>query len=180
MQVALWQEQALKGNALPIVGSSDSHNHDSDTDGFANRFTLVFAKENNTESILSAIRKGYSVAGEHPKGDQHEVRFYGSLRLVRFAHFLYDNYFNETWRLCVGEGILMRRYAQGEDVAGALAALADSVENFYKKYYGITPVEGLEPRVQTFLDRCLDAQRTLGPATKGSFITIYGGNERRE
>ncbi|MBQ4323044.1 MAG: hypothetical protein IJC19_03810 [Clostridia bacterium] len=180
MQVALWQEQALKGNALPIVGSSDSHNHDSDTDGFAHRFTLVFAKENDTESILSAIRKGYSVAGEHPKGDQHEVRFYGSLRLVRFAHFLYDNYFNETWRLCVGEGILMRRYAQGEDVAESLAALADSVENFYKKYYGITPVEGLEPRVQTFLDRCLDAQRTLGPATKGSFITIYGGNERRE
>jgi hypothetical protein len=109
MQVALWQEQCLKGNALPVVGSSDSHIHDSRTSGFARRFTVVFAKKNDTESILSAIRGGYSVAGEHPIEEDGEVRFYGSLRLVRFAHFLYDNYFNETWRLCVGEGIALAK-----------------------------------------------------------------------
>lgn len=180
MQVAIWQEQKLQGNGLPVVGSSDSHNHDSSADNFARRFTVVFAEKNDTESILSAIRKGYCVAAETPKGDDVEVRFYGSLRLVRFAHFLYENYFNETWRLCLGEGILMRRYAEGEDVAAQLASVADTVENFYKKFYGITPVDGLSPRVTDFLDRCLEMQKTLGPETKGSYLYYYGGNERRE
>jgi len=180
MQVAQWQDQCLRGNALPVVGSSDSHNHDSAQSGFNHRFTLVFAEKNDTESILSAIRKGYSVAAETPMDRDEEVRFYGSLRLVRFAHFLYENYFNETWRLCVGEGILMRRYAEGEEVGAELASLSGTVENFYLRFFGKTLVDGLPSRVNTFLDRCLEAQKTLGPNTKGSFLTIYGGNERRE
>ena len=58
----------MKGNALPIVGSSDSHNHDFEKcSSFARHFTLVFAKENTTEAILDAIRSGYSLAAEIPQ-----------------------------------------------------------------------------------------------------------------
>ena len=179
LHLALWQEQTQKGNRLSVVGSSDSHNHDFAVGGFGKRFTLVFAKENTTEAILDAIRSGYSLAGELPYESDHDVRFYGgSLRMVLFAHFLFEHYFNETWRLCVGEGILMRRYAQGEAVEKELALLAPTVENFYQQFYGLSPAPDLTSRKE-FLDRCLKMQKN-GPATKGSNLYIYGGNERRE
>lgn len=181
MQVALWQEQVQRGYALPVVGSSDSHRHDSAAGSFARRFTLVFAEKNDTESILSAIRKGLCLAAELPSGTTEEVRFYGSLRLVRFAHFLYEFYFSETWRLCIGEGILMRRYAEGDtSVVGALSSLVGSVEQYYNKFYGKDAPVALTAQTEAFLDKCLDLQRTIGPVTKGSFLTVYGGNERRE
>lgn len=180
MQLALWQEQALKGNKLPPVGSSDSHDHDSETKSFARRFTIVFAKENTTPAIIEAIRGGYCVAGELPQTSNSDVRFYGDLRLVTFAHFLFENYFNETWRLCVGEGILMRRYAEGEDVAGQLAGFANVISDFYKKFYGIDPAPAIPAARIAFLDKCLELQRTVGPATKGSAIDLRGNNARRE
>ena len=180
LQVALWQEECLKGNNLPVVGSSDSHNHDHEKTVFARRFTIVFAKSNTTEDIMDAIRKGYSVAAELPPNNEEDVRFYGSVRLVLFAHFLFENYFNQTWRLCIGEGILMRRYTEGEDVAHALGALANTVENFYKKFYGITPAPYLTPERMAYLDECLAQQRTVGPITKGAALHIYDRNERRE
>ena len=180
LQVALWQEQRIKGNRIPIVGSSDSHNHDFEVGTFGRRFTVVFAKSNTQEAILEAIRKGYSVAGELPPSSASDVRFYGDLRLVLFAHFLFENYFNETWRLCVGEGILMRRYALGEPVGPILACLKDTVEHFYKQFYGRLPGPVVGPEQAAFLDDCLEKQKTLGPITKGATSTMMSNNARRE
>ena len=113
--------------------------------------------------------------------NESEVRFYSTkLRLVLFAHFLFENYFNETWRLCVGEGILMRRYAEGEDVGSALAALAGTVENHYKKFYGLLPAPVIPEKRRAFLDHAREQQKSLGPNTKGSSLFIYGKNGRRE
>ena len=179
MQLALWQEQALKGRKLSVVGSSDSHDHDFESKCFARRFSIVFAKENTTEAILDAVRAGYSVACELPQSSDSDVRIYGDLRLVCFAHFLFDNYFNETWRLCVGEGILMRRFAEGEDVAAQLAACSDTVENHYKKFYGITPAPAIPAERAAFLEKCLKLQRAKGPTSMGSSIEP-GINNRRE
>ena len=180
-QLALWQEQAIKGNKLSVVGSSDSHNHDFNGGSFARRFTMVFAQDNTTESILQAVRDGYCVAAELSLNDDNEARFYGDLRLVLFAQFLFDNYFNETWRLCVGEGILMRRYAQGdESVVTPLVALCDTVKHFYEQFYGKSEAPIVTPARQAFLDECREVQRTVGPETKGSNLFIYGPNARRE
>jgi len=171
LQLALWQEQCVKGNPIPVVGSSDSHNHDSAANDFGRRFTVVFAKENTTEAILEAIKEGYSVAGELATASDTDVRFYSpKMRLVMFSHFLYQNYFNQTWRLCVGEGILMRRYAEGEDVGETLSALAPTVENFYKKFYGKTEYNGLPEHTRAFLDKAREIQLAEGPLTKGSHI----------
>ena len=180
LQLNLWHAQCMKGNGLSVVGSSDSHNHDFAKTAFARRFTVVFAKSNTTADIMEAIRNGYSVAAELPPNNDEAVRFYGDLRLVLFAHFLFENYFDETWRLCIGEGILMRRYAEGEDVAQALGAMANTVENFYKKFYGITPAPRLSPERMAYLDECLEQQRTVGPVTKGAALYIYANNGRRE
>ena len=180
LQVALWQEQRIRGNNIPIVGSSDSHNHDFEVGTFGRRFTVVFAKSNTQDAILEAIRKGYSVAGELPPSSASDVRFYGDLRLVLFAQFLFENYFNETWRLCVGEGILMRRYALGEPVGPILACLKDTVEHFYKQFYGRLPGPVVGPEQAAFLDDCLEKQKTLGPITKGATSTMMSNNARRE
>ncbi|MBR6766720.1 MAG: CehA/McbA family metallohydrolase [Clostridia bacterium] len=181
LHLAQWQDQQMKGNVLPAVGSSDSHNHDFESAVFARAFTIVFARENTPEAILEAVKNGWCVAGEIPGEMDKGVRFYGgSLRLVMFAHFLYKNYFNETWKLCVGEGVLMRRYVQGENIQDVLAALKDSVPGFYRRYYGIDPAPVLPPDRIAFLDKCLQQQREIGPITKGSKIVIYGQNQRRE
>ena len=170
-QLALWQEQAFKGNLLPVVGSSDSHNHNFASDPFGRNITLVFAKDNTREAILEAIRDGYSVAGELPAESETDIRFYGSqLRLVNFAHFLYEHYFNETWRLCLGEGILMRRYVQGENVGELLAAFADTVSEFYQKFYGLLPAPTLSAEQRAFLDVCRERQMTEGPVSQGSIV----------
>ncbi len=181
MQVALWQDQMMQGNTLAPVGSSDSHNHDfMQNKNFARRVTIAFAKANTTEAILEAIKAGNTLAAEVTEGSQYNVQFYGSLRLVRFARFLWDHYFAETWRLCYGEGVLMRRYAEGEDVGALLGAMAGTVEEFYQKFYGLKPFEGIPADRKAHLDHCLEVQRTVGPITKGSNLYIYGGNERRE
>ncbi|MBR2406222.1 MAG: hypothetical protein IKB04_04165 [Clostridia bacterium] len=183
LQLTTWQEQAFKGNVLPVVGSSDSHNHYSPNGKFGRCFSVVFAKENTTASILEAVRSGYSVAGEVPRGDDADIRFYGSqFRLVAFAHFLYEHYFSETRRLCFGEGTLMQRYAEGEPVGELLAAFASTVSDFYKKFYGLLPAPTLPAERLAFLDRCRERQRTEGPATKGSKLYLYDNNTnvRRE
>ena len=181
LHMALWYGQQQKGNTMPAVGSSDSHNHDFESTVFARAFTVVFARENTPEAILKAVKNGWCVAGEIPRDADKGVRFYGgNLRLVMFAHFLYKNYFNETWKLCVGEGVLMRRYAQGEDVQNVIAALKDSVPKFYRQYYGIDPAPVLPESRIAFLDKCREKQQNVGPITKGSKIVIYGKNQRRE
>ena len=177
LQLALWQENCLKGNRLSVVGSSDSHNHDIEVESFGRRFTVVFAKENTCQAILEAVRKGLSVAAEYT--GNNEIRFYGNLRLVEFCHFLWQHYFSRTWQLCIGEGILMRRWALGEDVGQILSALAPTVENFYKRFYGLTPAPVLTDRQTRFLDKALEAQKA-GPISKGSKLYLYGTNERRE
>jgi len=130
LQLALWQHQSARGHKLPVVGSSDTHDHSRSSTPFARRFTVLLAKDNTTESILEAIRQGYCVAGELPLSSEEDVRFYGDLRLVKLAHFLYKNYFDKTFELCAAEGALMQRYASGDNVGEVLSALAPSVENF--------------------------------------------------
>lgn len=179
MQVALWIEQMRAGISIPVVGASDSHNHDYATDPyFSKRFSIVFARENTTDAIMEAVKNGYAVAAELAPNSDTSICFYSDqMRLVQFCHFLYKNYFNETWRLCLGEGILMRRYAEGEDVAAVLSALKDTVENFYKKFYGITPYRGLSPARHEYAETCLQIHREIGPVTKGSSLNLKPGNQ---
>ncbi len=181
MQLALWQEQILKGNDIPVLSSSDSHNHNFYATDFARRFTIVFAKSNTRDDILDAVRSGRCVAAEIPMEDDNEIRFYcKDVRLVAFAHFLYEYYFSETRRLSMGEGILMRRYAEGERVEEILGKLKSTVEDFYKQFFGRVKAQKLPEERLKFLDECLELQKALGPETCGSNLKVYGTNKRRE
>ena len=140
----------------------------------------MFAAANDTPSILAAVRQGYCVAGELSGAQGGEVRFYGSRRLVTFANFLFRTYFGKTKELCAAEGKLMERFVEGEDVSGVLSALADSVDTFYRRFYGLLPAPVIPPERMDWLDRLAQAQETSGVLTKGSNITLTPGRERRK
>ena len=93
---------------------------------------------------------------------------------------MFNNYFDKTFELCATEGALMQRYAAGEDVGEVLSALAPSVENFYKKFYGLTPAPVLSKERIEYLDALLEAQINSGIITKGSHLELYPKKERRE
>lgn len=180
LQNALWQEQRQKGNRIPVVASSDCHNHDGEN-YFGRAFTIVLAEDNTPEAVKAAILAGNSIAVEVPISNANEFRAYSpSFRLTAYARFLYEHCFNETWRLCVGEGILMRRHVWGEPVAEELSALAPTVENFYKQFFGRTPAPTLSAETLARLDALRQTQRTLGPETSGSKLYVYGSNVRHE
>lgn len=177
LQISLWLEQIQKGNTMPVVASSDSHCHDFAKDGFGRSFTIAFAKDNTEDSVKTAIKNGLCVACEIPLESDDEIRIYASeFRLVAFARFLWDNYFNNTWQMCIAEGNLMRRYAQGEDVKEVLAALSDSALNFYNKFFGKTKVDGLCKSRLDSLESLRTLQKESGLITSGSSLYIYGKN----
>ena len=60
------------------------------------------------------------------------------------------------------------------------AEMSDTVETFYKRFYGILSPLTITKENKAFLDKALDMQINVGPVSKGSDIFIYGGNERRE
>lgn len=180
LQLALWQKQAMKGNKLSVVGSSDSHRHSFEEEYFGHRFTIVFSKENSTDAILDAIRKGYSVAAEIPTESRQDLHVYGDFRLVAFSHFLFRNYFDKTMELCKTEGGLMQRYAAGEAVGELLSALAPSVERFYERFYGRSPAPTLSQERRDFLDELLHAQQSSGIYTKGSSLDSRSTNSCNE
>ncbi len=181
LQASMWHELALNGINISPVGSSDSHNHVTDGEFFGRRFTIVFAKDNTTEDILDAVRNGLCVAAECTFTDDiNNVRFHStSYRLVSYTNFLFRNYFTETYNLCVGEGVLMRRYARGEDVGALLNALAGSVKSFYEQFFGLAPAPTVSEKQAKFLDKCMEIQMNDGPLTIGSSITPNTTNPRK-
>lgn len=170
MSVAAWQELRVEGYNINVVGSSDVHEMD---DSFGGHFSVVFAKGNDRESILEAVKNGLSVAVEAGgDGKVRQYRCYGSLRLVTYVQFLLRNYFNKTCQIAEGEGVAMRRYLVGEEDGALLSAMAGRVDRFYGQFFGriAAPVPSKERQAFEAKWREVHAQ---GPLTKGSFIKLY-------
>ncbi|MGN1095525.1 MAG: PHP domain-containing protein [Eubacteriales bacterium] len=133
-QTALYYEMRSRGIDFPVVGNSDTH---GSTEANANRLvanTIVFAKENTRDAIVSAVKAGYSVAVD---GIPAEKRYVGIFRLIKYACFLMENYFPLHDKLCAEEGLLMRDYCFGDTAAGdKLNEICGSVPMLRKKYFG--------------------------------------------
>ncbi len=135
MQTALYNELRAQGCAMPVLGASDSHG--TINRGLFNKmYTIVFAQENETKSILSAVRKGMTAPVE-VYADSVNYSVHGSYRLVSYTRFLLEHYFAPQALLCQEEGILMRLYLLGDKQAGErLAQLKDRTDDYYKKRFG--------------------------------------------
>lgn len=140
--IALWADmQTTLGRPIPVVGNTDSHYTDADDPmrpaGNKGGYTLVFARDRSEENLLTAIRKGNSLAVS-TVGEPE--RIYGPYRLVKFARFLTDNFYPIYRRLCHGQGVLLSEYpvdgSPCEDTAQLLSELNRRSETFAQKFYG--------------------------------------------
>ena len=131
-QTIYYYDQCAKGNKVPIVGSTDSHSSINNRNAFICS-TIVFAPENTRESLISSIKDFYSVAVDTISA---EYRIVGDFRLVRYATFLYENFFPLHDELCYEEGLLMKRYVTGEeDAAAQLKAIQGRMKRQREKYF---------------------------------------------
>ena len=132
LQTVFYYEQCAKGNKYPIVGSTDSHSSFNNRNAFICS-TIVFAPENTRESLISSIKDFYTVAVDTISA---EYRMVGDLRLVKYASFLYENFFPLHDELCREEGMLMKLYATGdEDAARLLSAIHGRMKKQREKYF---------------------------------------------
>ncbi len=135
-QTALYYEMREKGIDHPVVGSTDSHNASAEN----NRnslicSTIVFAKENTRESLVSAIKDKYSVAVDTIST---EYRLVGDFRWIRYGAFLMENYFPIHDEVCRAEGHYLRRHFAGDTQATAvLAAMKGQLPALQKKYFDL-------------------------------------------
>lgn len=111
MQTAYYSEARSKGMTIPIVGSSDSHSTENGM-WFGWLYTIIFSKDMELESINTSIKDCLSVAVEQYPGEAFRV--YGPFRLVKYAHFLINEYFPLHDLLCIEEGRLMKDYMCGD------------------------------------------------------------------
>lgn len=131
-QTIFYYEQCAKGNKYPIVGSTDSHSSFNNRNAFICS-TIVFAPENTREGLMASIKDFYTVAVDTIST---EYRMVGDLRLVKYASFLYENFFPLHDELCREEGMLMKQYATGdEDAARLLKAIHGRMKKQREKYF---------------------------------------------
>lgn len=131
-QTAAYYAARADGVDLPIVGSTDAHTSVSATSSLICS-TIVFAHANERKAIISAVKDKYSIAVDTISA---EYRIVGDFRLMKYARFLLDNYFDLHDEMCMEEGRLMKLYVTGADEAAGdtLRAIAGRSERFLKKY----------------------------------------------
>lgn len=142
-QIALYNELCREGHRIPIVGSSDSHGTLTVRSGpaeepyslFTEERTLVFADENNRESIISAVLGGDSLCILKYL-NQYPHLAGGSYRHTQYTIFLIENYFPLKERLCLEEGRLMHEYIAGDlSAKDRIAVINEDIKKLESKYF---------------------------------------------
>lgn len=139
VSVSLWHELRAQGVKMSIVGSTDSHRTDPldfkapDNGGY----TLVFAPDRAPASIMSAVRKGFSLC-VNAKYTPEIIQ--GEHRLVKYTRFLLDNYYPTYINLCMGQGAVMADYPTdgkpSPELEALLGALNARSEAFAHAFFG--------------------------------------------
>lgn len=134
LQGALYQEARAKGFDLPVVGSSDTHS--AARRGFKTfdySWTIVFAE--NAAAVPEALLERYSVAVDNIQPEDKQI--YGSLRLVKYAWFLVENYYRCHDALCSDIGSAVLRYVFGDESQAQLIVLLEKeLEKYNKSFFG--------------------------------------------
>ena len=133
-QTLRYYEDRAKGIKYPIVGSTDSHNSIAEDNRNALICTtMVFAKENEREALISAIKEEYSVAVDTIS---KEYRLVGDFRLVKYTRFILDEFTPLHDELCFEEGRLMKAYVTGDETAlDGLKFIYGRMQKLYDKYF---------------------------------------------
>ena len=134
-QTGFYYEMKAKGIEAPVVGSTDSHGSTEHNRNALICSTIVFAKENTRESLISAIKEKYSIAVDTISA---EYRLVGDFRLMKYASFLMENYFPIHDLACRAEGYYMNRYIAGDARAEQiLKSMKGQLPELQKKYFRV-------------------------------------------
>lgn len=115
-QVSLWQQMREEGNAVPVVGSSDSHGT-VNSQWFGLSKMIVLSEECSKDAILKAVKERQVVVLEQYHGETFP-RVYGENRALEFVLFLLAEFMPLHDELCFEEGRLMKAYVCGDRQAG--------------------------------------------------------------
>ena len=135
LQLYAYMKARAEGIDFPVVGSSDSHNCTDLNPIRSVGQTIVFAKENERQALIDAVKEQYSVAVDNCS---KEFRLGGAFRFVSYGRFLKNEWFPLHDELCFEEGRLMREHVLGDpDAKKQLEALHGRVGKLMKKYFAI-------------------------------------------
>ncbi len=168
--VALWNELRVEGVRIPAVGSSDVHGIEK-AGAFPHFFTLCFAKSNDPDDIVAAVKAGNCVAVEAQGADYNrQHRCYGSLRLVTYAQYLLNHFYPHAQRIAQCEGIAMRQYAMNEAPAALIELCGKQAAEHRARFFGkLAPVLP-DAEMIAFEEKWRARHVEEGPVTKGSAI----------
>ncbi len=131
-QTSAYYDEYRRGNVLPIVGSTDSHNSTENNRNAAICSTIVFAHKNERADILQSIKDKYSVAVDTISA---EYRLVGEHRFQKYACYLMENFYPLHDRAAYSDGEVMRKYYHGEADAAVVEATAALAEKMFDKYF---------------------------------------------
>jgi len=134
-QTAIYYDEYRRGNVLPIVGSTDSHNSTENNRNAAICSTIVFAHKNERKDILQSIKDKYSVAVDTISA---EYRLVGEHRFQKYACYLMENFYPLHDRAAYSDGEVMRKYYLGEADASVVEATAALADKMFDKYFLLT------------------------------------------
>jgi len=172
--VAFWADLRAEGYPIKVVGSSDVHNYENCVH-FPFYYTICFAEKKEADSIVDAVRQGFSVAVESHGSDRtKQCRCYGSLRLVSYGQFLLKYYFPNTQRLAAGVGVAMRAFAM-EDADVSLIEQSNAlVEKYTARFFGRVAPKLPSPAIHAFEEKWRAVQSN-GPKARGSNVDSKPG-----
>ena len=132
-QVQKYHDYRAKGITVPIVGNTDTHGSTPYNPHWHSARTIVLAHENTRDALVGAVKSFYNVAVQDIND---HVEVLGSLRMMQYCWFLYENYFPLHDELCFEEGRLMKEYACGDEEAGEdLKRIGRRMEKLRRKYF---------------------------------------------
>lgn len=170
--VSHWAQMRVEGLKISVVGSSDVHKIEKSAD-FPVHFTVCFAKKNDNDSIIEAVKNGYSVAVETAdSGYNLQHRCYGEHRLVMYTQFLLHYYFPERMRIIEGEGIAMRQFAMEDAPVELVELIAQQGQKFTDRFFGKKAPALPSRKMLEFEDKWRKVQVEKGPNSKGSAINL--------
>lgn len=131
-QTVLYYDECLKGRVHPIVGSTDSHSSSAANRNWDICSTIVFAKDNTREDIISAVKERLSVAVDTIS---KEYRLVGDFRLVKYASFLMERYFPIHDKQAYMDGEMTYQYAIGNATKHEVEGVASRAKKLIDKYF---------------------------------------------
>lgn len=134
LSAARHAEAAQDGYFMPIVGCSDAHKSDELGCGI----TVAFAKSKESADIRKAIMSLNTIAVD-TSGSFERPKMYGKMRLVKYASFLWKNFFPLHENLCAKQSAALRKYfesgASDASVSKELEASIAELEKLYAKVW---------------------------------------------